>query len=89
MNENNDFKFELRLYDEPEGFKIQEYSKTELGHLYYPDLHDKQARQAFYRMLCDAPRLQQRLKQHGYNKYSKKLCPLFVKMIVDTFGPPY
>jgi hypothetical protein len=81
MNENNDFKFELRLYDEPEGFKIQEYSKTELGRMYYPDLPEVQAR--------DAPRLQQRLKQHGYNKYSKKLCPLFVKMIVDTFGPPY
>jgi hypothetical protein len=89
MNENNDFKFELRLYDEPEGFKIQEYSKTELGRMYYPDLPEVQARQSLRRMMGDAPRLQQRLKQHGYNKYSKKLCPLFVKMIVDTFGPPY
>jgi hypothetical protein len=89
MNAENDLMTNFRMYDEPEGFKIQTYSKTELGQLYHPDLSGRSAQQALYRMLRDTPGLMERLAKNGYKVSCKTISPRFVRMIIEAVGPPF
>ncbi len=69
-------------------FPIRTYPKSELVHLYLPDLPIRSALHTWNEWVQFHPTLFKRLQRTGYRKSNKFFSPIQVRLIVEALGVP-
>lgn len=69
-------------------FVVRTYLKSELAHLYNPQLTLKNATQVLRRWINHNTELHQALIRSGYWEYNRSFTPRQVQIIIDLLGEP-
>lgn len=69
-------------------FIVRTYMKSELAHLYNPQLTLKNATQVLRRWITHNAELHQALLRAGYQEHNRSFTPRQVQIIIDILGEP-
>ncbi|MCD8092372.1 MAG: DUF4248 domain-containing protein [Bacteroides sp.] len=76
------------MKQEENRFLVHTYTKSELAHLYNPQMTVKNATQVLRRWIQRNQELHKALISMGYTDRSRSFTPRQVQLIVDTLGEP-